>query len=92
MSVVIKIVGDASGEPSEFDGQYLMFYNPDNPEHPYNGIIKAGPHRIAALEFADLIAATRFWQQVNPARPVRPDGKPNRPLSGFTIEFETMPD
>ena len=39
-----------------------------------------------AKRFANISEAMATWQQVNPERPVRPsDGKPNRPLTAFTV-------
>lgn len=39
-----------------------------------------------ALTFPDLPALMNAWRATSAVRPVRPDGKPNRPLTAFTIE------
>jgi len=42
------------------------------------------------MTFGDARAAFECWQQVLRSRPVRPDGKPNRPLTAFTVAI--VPD
>jgi hypothetical protein len=44
-----------------------------------------------ALSFTNAADATMLWRQVSTTRPVRLDGKPNRPLSAFTIAVEKVP-
>lgn len=43
-----------------------------------------------ALMFDDMDAAVTRWRAVDPLVPVRDDGKPNRPLTAFTVEFERL--
>jgi hypothetical protein len=31
-----------------------------------------------------------LWQRPSTEVPLRPDGRPNRPLTAFTVEFETV--
>jgi len=40
-----------------------------------------------ALQFPTAEAALAFWRQASTTRPTRPDGKPNRPLTAFSIEL-----
>lgn len=40
-----------------------------------------------ALQFKDKATAFAFWKQQSPTVPVRPDGKPNKPLTAFTVEL-----
>lgn len=40
-----------------------------------------------ALTFLSPMEAMQFWQQQSLAVPLRPDGKPNRPLTAFTCEI-----
>jgi hypothetical protein len=40
-----------------------------------------------AMIFPTAAEAMRFWQQQSAAVPLRPDGKPNRPLSAYTVEI-----
>lgn len=45
-----------------------------------------------ALSFATVSEALTFWKQVSTVRPVREDGKPNRPLTAFTTGVQPLPD
>jgi len=45
-----------------------------------------------AMRFEDLHAMHATWTKVDPRCPVRPDGKPNRPLTAFGFETEKIPD
>lgn len=69
-------------------GQYLSSYDPE--AHGGCGFATWTPDPAAAMTFEDASAAFEFSQQVPRCRPVRPDGKPNRPLTAFTIAI--MPD
>lgn len=44
-----------------------------------------------AKHFADLTEALAFWQTQSRVRPRRPDGEPNRPLTGFSVEIVNVP-
>lgn len=84
MTYVIKILD------GPFTGLYLEEYDPSR-----NGLDPAGRPMIAhvmgtsdpslAMRFDDRLEAWDCWRQVDPREPVRKDGKPNRPLTAFTI-------
>jgi hypothetical protein len=84
MSRVIQIISLADGRTTDLDGQYVVEYDPgrDGPEW--------GFHIITTT---DIDKATRFddpitvWRSVDPRQPERPDGKPNRPLTAWTINM-----
>lgn len=40
-----------------------------------------------AQVFPDVARALEFWKTSPKARPTRPDGKPNRPLTAFSVEL-----
>lgn len=86
MSTVILIVGSALGDPCREAGQYLQAYS----NYAGRGIITTTLDKARALRFADLAAALAFWKQTNETHPLRPDGKPNRPLTAFTVTFESI--
>lgn len=49
-------------------------------------------HDIAkAMKFASWDAALQCWKQQSKRRPLRADGKPNRPLTAFTVSPERLP-
>jgi hypothetical protein len=45
-----------------------------------------------AWRFADAVAAMAYWQRPSTVRPFRPDGKPNRPLTAFSVSVQPLPD
>jgi hypothetical protein len=94
VSYLIQIVG-MSADPlgiarSPFDGQFLVEYDPardgvDPLGRPMVAHLVTSPSRAAALRFTDPTDAFELWRSVDPRDPVRPDGRPNRPLTAFTI-------
>lgn len=40
-----------------------------------------------AMKFEDNTEAIEFWRRQSTVRPLRADGKPNRPLTTFTVEI-----
>lgn len=43
-----------------------------------------------AMVFESLAAAVALWKSVSPLKPVRKDGRPNRPLTTFSVTFENV--
>jgi hypothetical protein len=88
---VIKILGLADGSPTPFDGQYVVEFDPARDGHDPQGrrmncLLRTSADRRDALELR-MGDAVRMWLMVDPRCPMRPDGKPNRPLSAFTTEI-----
>lgn len=97
MTLVMKIEGLATGQRTPFDGQYLKEYDPDRGGTDTQGQaviahVVTTPNRDEAMRFTDAAHLHRVWTQVPAADPVRPDGKPNRPLTAFTVSTEVIPD
>ena len=86
---VIQIVGPVSGPPTPADGLYLQSYDPDAYNGDGNFTTAADP--AEALRFPSLTAALAEWRRVSMARPVRPDGHPNRPLTAMSINVLPLP-
>lgn len=42
-----------------------------------------------AMQFENAIDAMEFWRTESKTVPVRPDGRPNRPLTAYTVELTT---
>jgi hypothetical protein len=42
------------------------------------------------MVFEDHAAAMEVWTRQSRVRPLRPDGKPNRPLTAYTISIEPL--
>jgi hypothetical protein len=45
-----------------------------------------------ALRFKDLADAMATWKTQSRRRPLRADGRPNRPLTEFSVTFDTVDD
>lgn len=66
-------------------GLYLERYDPE--AHDGLGDAWWTETRAAAMVFADVRAALECWRTVPRCRPVRADGRPNRPLTAYTVEL-----
>lgn len=74
-----------NGEPI-----YLKSYDPDG--NNGHGDIEITFDPLEAKLFDTSSEAMDEWMKVSTVLPVRPDGKPNRPLSAYTIETEPSED
>ena len=43
-----------------------------------------------AMRFDDLTTAFEYWRATSKTRPIRDDGRPNRPLTAFSITFREV--
>jgi len=80
-----KWVMEISGTGTEVwpQPEYLKEY--DNETHDGRGFAASTRDINEALKFDSLEAVLEAWKSVSKKRPLRADGKPNRPLSTFTI-------
>lgn len=94
----IRIVGLVDGTPTDFDGQYLVEYDPSRVgTQPVTGRPMPVFHLVTT---PDIRKATRFstsevvsvYRAVDRRNPVNPDGQPNRPLTAFTVEIDPAVD
>jgi hypothetical protein len=81
---IIRVVGFAWG-PCPFAGQYLMSFDFESGNGL--GFGEFTSDRSKAMRFAGLREAMEFWRTPSKTRPLRPDGKPNRPFTATTIEI-----
>jgi hypothetical protein len=88
MTVVIQIIAPAFGHDPEMEGKYVKEYDPD--ANDGLGFVLGVLNPEEAKKFDSAGDALRFYRQVSTVRPVRPDGKPNRPLTAYTISIETF--
>jgi hypothetical protein len=88
MPYVLKIVGLAMpgnpAAPCPEKDQYIMSFDPEM--HDGRGQFKTSPRIRDAASFETVEAALSYWRTPSKVVPLRPDGHPNRPLTGFTIE------
>jgi hypothetical protein len=66
-------------------GSYLASYDPEGANG--NGIAKWTLDPAQAMTFPTAEAASACYRAVPLNRPLRPDGRPNRPLTIFTVAF-----
>jgi hypothetical protein len=87
VSYVIKIewLGGMDGEPSEHAGRYVSRFDSD--AHGGLGQVWTTANPEDALQFATGVAAAEFYRQASTVKPIREDGKPNRPLTAFTVSI-----
>jgi hypothetical protein len=88
---VILIHGLPSGDPSPYDETYLERFDFDDcPPGECNLFTVPDPRH--ARRFTDLLDATGVWKTIDPRQPLDWDGRPNRPLTIFSVTFEPVPD
>jgi len=87
MSWVIRLMETVAGVPTEFDGQYVVAYDPTwkRPDGSYDGgILEVTKNPHEALHFESMEGAVSKYRQPFGRRP---DGLPNRPLTAWTVEI-----
>lgn len=90
MPVAMKLCGRADGVPLPADGQYLKEF--DFEANDGIGEITMTPNIADAMHFPDIGAQFEFYKRSPKCRPVRWDGKPNRPLTSTNWEIVHIPE
>lgn len=94
---IMRIVGLADGTPTDFDGQYIVEYDPSKVgTHPVTGRpmvfhLVTTPDNRRATRFAPSEVA-HLYHAVDTRNPSRADGEPNRPLTAFTVDINPAPE
>lgn len=78
----------ADGSASVHDGKYLSHYDPDH--NTGLGKVKTTKSIEEAHKFESAIDAMNEWKRQSTVRPYRLDGKPNRPLTAWSIAVERV--
>lgn len=91
MTYVIKVYGPvgvviSQPDPEMIAGQYLSSYDPE--AHDGQGDASFTNDRAKALEFETVEAALAFAHASPIKRPLRADGRPNRPLTAFHLDVQ----
>ena len=86
---VIRAMGFANGRHCPHVGQWLLSFDFNAHNGQGFGVFTKNPAK--AMRFDDAKAAFAFWRTQSVVKPLRPDGKPNRPLTALTIEIENVP-
>lgn len=73
--------------PAALDGEpmYLCSYDPD--ARGGEGAVVWTDDLGAAQRFPSVFEAGEEWRRQSTVQPLRRDGRPNRPLSAFTVTF-----
>lgn len=99
-SYVLRVYGLASDDELDLAGppRYLagfdVDYRPDLPAGLVAGLTGVADltHYLAeAIRFPTSKAAFLAWQTRSTVMPTRPDGRPNRPLTAYTMSIEEVP-
>jgi hypothetical protein len=87
----IQIIGVAgtAPEPPGPGPYYVKVYDPDG--NNGGGYVETTPDVHAALAFETQIDAWQAWKAQSRVRPLREDGKPNRPLTTMTVTVAEVP-
>lgn len=85
MPIIMQQHGDSRGNPLPHDGEYLQHM--DFEAYAGRGAITLTPDPAKAMHFASTGEAFEFWKRSPKCRPIRPDGQPNRPLTGANWQF-----
>lgn len=80
---VIRIVSLADGSATSHDGKYVQFANFDD----YVAGILTTKDIKEAKTFTTMADALEYWRRQSVYIPLRPDGKPNRPFTAFSVEI-----
>jgi len=88
MPHVIRIVALSDGTTTPFDGRWIVSHDD---AADFRGRTVTTSDKAKARVFPDAAAAFDYWRQQSALLPLRPDGRPNRQLTAFTIEVESVP-
>lgn len=82
---VISIIGRANGAPDPNEGRFVKEFDPEFAGGM--GYVVTTNYIDDAKFFEAADAAWRFWRQPSETRPLRADGKPNRPLTAYSVNI-----
>lgn len=85
----IEFIGMVANDETP-DWQYLESF--DLEAYNGRGSVKLTRDVKHAMRFPDHGVAMETWRQQSQTVPVRPDGKPNRPLTAYHATFEGIDD
>lgn len=84
---VLELAGHVIG-PSDVASGYLKSFDPE--AHDGQGDAVLTDEVSEAMKFDTFTEAYEFYHSVPMSRPIREDGRPNRPLTAFTVSVETL--
>ena len=88
MKYYLRLIHLVNGPGTMHDGQYLVYYDPHTPEPPNWTVTLRTSEDIAdARPFDTAKEALDYYRQ---AIGIRADGKPDRPLTAYTVALRTV--
>lgn len=85
---VIRAVGFANGVPCPHENEWLKSFDHEAFNGRGHGVFT---NRIEhAMRFPSKVHALAFWGKQSTVQPLRPDGRPNKPLTALTVEIEEI--
>ena len=69
-----------------YAGQYLRRYDPDYGDG--RGLVEATSNVEEAKVFPSSVEAWEEWKRPSTVQPLRADGKPNRPMTAWTVTIQ----
>jgi hypothetical protein len=88
MTWVLQICGWAANVPCPHLGQFVESFQHDTSDGRGRGDFTADPRR--AMQFATAGEALEFWKRQSTTKPLREDGRPNRPLTAAHCSIITL--
>jgi len=88
MKTVLQVQGLPDGSPTPVDGEYLKFFDFEFDNGRGRGEFTTDIN--TALQFDDMEAALAFYKTQPKCKPLRWDGRPNRPLTATNVLFEPV--
>lgn len=88
MTHIVRVVGLADGTPGPHADRYVVRWNPHTEFGTCEIDTTDDPNK--ARKFDSMATAHDEWRTISKVQPRRPDGKPNRPLAGLTVEITRL--
>lgn len=93
MPKVIKIIGFADDRVCPFEGAYIHSVDFEADMSNFKSSLGKFTRDInKAKRFDNIGEALEFWKTIRHRDGLRPDGKPNRPLTAFTVDIINAPE
>lgn len=87
--IVIQAIEFANGKPCPHAGMWVEKFDHEYNDGQGHGVFTT--FRDKALTFKSGADALDFYRRQSRVRPLRPDGKPNRPMTGLTVLIGEVP-
>lgn len=83
--LIVESVGPKLRDEAEVEGRYLMYMDFEANNGTGQMCVTTDPERALGFDTAE--EALEFWKTPSRTVPLRDDGRPNRPLTAFTVQI-----